>query len=77
MQITPATDPCDPHIPSTGEWTDPSVDELTCVADPFDDFDEDDFDDDFDDDFEEEFDDDDLGSESADDEMDDEDFEDG
>jgi hypothetical protein len=39
------------------EWAEPCGDGLSCAADPFDDFDEDDFDDDFDDDFEEEWDD--------------------
>ena len=39
-----------------GGWLMPADDGPVCTADPFDDFEEDDFDDDFDDDFEEEWD---------------------
>ena len=81
MQLTPTTGPCDPQTPATGKWAEPHVDELTCAADPFDDFDEDDFDDDFDDDFEEDWDDElagdsDFQTDTADDGDADEDFDD-
>jgi hypothetical protein len=57
MQMSTSTRPLEVETPPPSSWDVPSDDGLTCAADPFDDFDEDDFDDDFDDDFEEEWDD--------------------